>query len=68
MTEEEKKAIKNLQEVAEKGIDIYEEINVMENEDAIRIVLNLIDRQQKEIEELKEYIENEKKCVEDIGE
>lgn len=56
MTEKEKEAIKNLQEVAEKGIDIYEEINVMENEDAIRIVLNLIEKQQKEIEELKKVI------------
>jgi hypothetical protein len=57
MSEEEKKAIKNLQEVAEKGIDIYEEINVMENEDAIRIVLNLIEKQEKVIDEMFLYID-----------
>ncbi len=54
MSEEEKKAIENLKEV----VDLYnDECLITTDYDfkSIEIILNLIEKQQKEIEELKKY-------------
>ena len=51
MSEEEKKAIEYL----ENRLDILHNNTQWATEENIKIVLNLIDKQQKEIEELKKY-------------
>ena len=63
MSEEEKKAIEILR--SDKSDFYYRFIDV---KNSVEILLNLIEKQQKEIKELEEDIENEKKCIEDMGE
>lgn len=63
MNENEKKAIEILK--SDKSDFYYRFIDV---KNSVEILLNLIEKQQKEIKELEKDIENEKKCVEDIGE
>ena len=63
MSEEEKKAIEILK--SDKSDFYYRFIDV---KNSVEILLNLIEKQQKEIKELEEDIENEKKCIEDMGE
>ena len=53
--------------------DIYslrdvEEVEQAEKEKEIKLLREAVKKLQKENEELKEYIENEFKCVKDIGE
>ena len=68
MNEEEKKAVKffyNLRAIIDKSNMLFEgDINVKRGKETIRqitIILNLIDKLQKENEELKKYIEVKRK-------
>ena len=64
MSEEEKKAIEYL----ENRLDILHNNTQWATEESIKVVLSLIKKQQKEIEEYEKDFENEIKAVNDIGE
>ena len=67
MTEEEKKALTNLKfNCTNAGFSIYDGRTMLVKCRDIQIILNLIDRLQREIEEYEKDTENEWKCLEDM--
>ena len=59
MSEEEKKAIETIEELLRSDEPICEDMLKHQEIDAMRKLLNLIEKQQKEIEEIKEEYKNE---------